>query len=57
MERAGLGMEAELDARTVSERQEIKRLLDPEGMGSDLKALVQATPDVADTVAELLPLG
>ena len=26
----------------MAERQEIKRLLDPEGMGSDLKMLVQA---------------
>jgi SAM-dependent MidA family methyltransferase len=38
----GLGMEAELDAATITARQEIKRLLDPEGMGSDLKVLVQA---------------
>jgi len=42
-EEMGLGMEAELDARTVSERQEMKRLLDPEGMGSDLKVLVQGS--------------
>lgn len=40
-EAEGLGMEAPLDARTVAERQEIKRLLDPEGMGSDLKVLLQ----------------
>jgi len=39
----GLGMDAELDADTISERQELKRLLDPEGMGSDLKVLVQTT--------------
>ncbi len=38
----GLGMEADLDAATITARQEIKRLLDPEGMGSDLKMLVQA---------------
>lgn len=38
----GLGMEANLDAETVAARQEVKRLLDPEGMGSDLKVLVQA---------------
>jgi len=42
----GLGMEAELDARTVTERQEIKRLLDPEGMGSDLRVLVQASGSI-----------
>ncbi len=41
IENFGLGMEAPLDARTVTMRQELKRLLDPEGMGSDLKALVQ----------------
>jgi SAM-dependent MidA family methyltransferase len=48
IESLGLGMEAELDAATVTERQELKRLLDPEGMGSDLKALVQATPQALD---------
>jgi len=42
VEELGLGMEAELTARTVAERQELKRLLDPEGMGSDLKLLVQS---------------
>jgi len=36
-----LGMDAPIDARTFRERQEIKRLLDPEGMGSDLKMLMQ----------------
>lgn len=36
-----LGIEAPMDARTIRERQEIKRLLDPEGMGSDLKILIQ----------------
>ena len=41
IENFGLGMEAPLDARTVTMRQELKRLLDPEGMGSDLKVLVQ----------------
>ncbi len=46
----GLGMEAELDAATVAARQEVKRLLDPDGMGSDLKALVQSTPHMATTV-------
>jgi len=52
----GLGMEAELDAATVTARQEVKRLLDPDGMGSDLKALVQATPDMAMTVRTALGL-
>jgi SAM-dependent MidA family methyltransferase len=49
--RKGVGPEAELDARTVAERQEIKRLLDPDGMGSDLKVLVQGRGELA-TVAE-----
>ncbi len=54
MERLGVGEEAELDARTVAERQEIKRLLDPDGMGSDLKVLVQGTGGLADAAdAEL----
>jgi SAM-dependent MidA family methyltransferase len=42
LEGHGLGMEADLDAATITARQEVKRLLDPEGMGSDLKMLVQA---------------
>ena len=42
LEERGLGMEAEIDAATFSARQEVKRLLDPDGMGSDLKVLVQA---------------
>lgn len=46
----GLGMEAELDARTLSERQELKRLLDPEGMGSDLKMLVQGIGRLKDVI-------
>ena len=54
MERAGLGMEAELDARTVIERQEIKRLLDPEGMGSDLKVLIQGRGLLAETAEKHL---
>lgn len=43
----GLGMDAELDAEVVTERQELKRLLDPEGMGSDLRCLVQARGVIA----------
>lgn len=52
----GLGMDAELDAATVAARQEVKRLLDPDGMGSDLKALVQSTADMATTVRAALDL-
>jgi SAM-dependent MidA family methyltransferase len=52
----GLGIEAELDASTVAERQEVKRLLDPEGMGSDLKMLVQATEDMVEVAREALSL-
>lgn len=51
--RLGLDETAPLDARTVAERQELKRLLDPDGMGSDLKALVQAGPAVAADAAAL----
>ncbi len=54
VERLGLGEEAPLDSRTLAQRQELKRLLDPEGMGADLKALVQAGPGLADLAAELL---
>jgi len=54
MECRGVGPEAELDARTVGERQEIKRLLDPDGMGSDLKMLVQASGEMVDAARELL---
>jgi SAM-dependent MidA family methyltransferase len=53
----GLGMEAELTADTVTERQEVKRLLDPDGMGSDLKVLVQASPDAYEVVSEVLELS
>ncbi len=45
VEERGLGLEREPDAEALAERQEIKRLLDPDGMGSDLKVLLQATPD------------
>lgn len=50
----GAGEEAELCAEVYARRQEVKRLLDPDGMGSDLKALVQATPAVAGAVSGLL---
>ncbi len=51
-----LGMEADLTAAVMTERQEIKRLLDPEGMGSDLKVLVQASEAVHEAVAAALVL-
>ncbi len=51
VEEAGLGVEADLDATTVTARQELKRLLDPEGMGTDLKVLVQAAPGAAAAAA------
>lgn len=54
LEERGLGPEAELDAATVSARQEVKRLLDPEGMGSDLRVLVQARGVVAEVATRLL---
>jgi SAM-dependent MidA family methyltransferase len=47
IDRAGLGEEAELDAETIMERQEIKRLLEPDGMGSDLKVLIIGRGDMA----------
>ena len=36
--------ETSADAEAIAARQELKRLLDPDGMGSDLRALVQAAP-------------
>lgn len=54
LEARGLGMEAELDAATVSARQEVKRLLDPDGMGSDLKVLVQGRGELVDAAASVL---
>jgi SAM-dependent MidA family methyltransferase len=56
LESRGLGMESELDAATVSARQEIKRLLDPEGMGSDLKMLVQAKGEMVEVARKALSL-
>jgi len=52
LEERGLGMDANLDAATITIRQEIKRLLDPEGMGSDLKVLIQAKGDLIDVARE-----
>jgi SAM-dependent MidA family methyltransferase len=56
LEERGLGMEADLDAATVTARQEVKRLLDPEGMGSDLKMLVQAKGEMIAAASEVLSL-
>jgi SAM-dependent MidA family methyltransferase len=56
LEARGLGMEAELDAATVGARQEVKRLLDPDGMGSDLKVLVQGRGELVDGAAAALAL-
>ncbi len=56
LEERGLGMEADLDATTITARQEVKRLLDPEGMGSDLKMLVQAKGEMIDIAQSVLSL-
>ena len=47
-------MEADLDSETIAARQEIKRLLDPEGMGSDLKMLVQAKGEMIAAAESVL---
>jgi SAM-dependent MidA family methyltransferase len=57
LDERGLGMDAELDAATVVARQEIKRLLDPDGMGSDLKVLVQAKGEMVEVVWKVLSLN
>jgi len=57
LEERGLGMEAEIDAATFSARQEVKRLLDPDGMGSDLKVLVQANGRMVDIASRLLAMS
>ena len=54
LEERGLGMEAALDAATITARQEVKRLLDPEGMGSDLKVLIQAKGEMIDVAKSVL---
>ncbi len=56
LDERGLGMEAALDAATVTARQEVKRLLDPEGMGSDLKVLIQAKGKMIDIARSVLSL-
>jgi SAM-dependent MidA family methyltransferase len=54
VDEAGFGIDADLDATTVTARQEIKRLLDPEGMGSDLKMLIQGKGELGEIAAEIL---
>ena len=54
LEQHGLGEETELDARVFSHRQEVKRLLDPDGMGADLKVLVHACGEIAEVVERSL---
>jgi len=56
MEEAGLGPPADLTTEVVAGRQEIKRLLGPDGMGSDLKMLVQAHGAMVEVVASALRL-
>ncbi|MCP4901766.1 MAG: hypothetical protein GY906_32785 [bacterium] len=56
-ENEGLGIEAELDADTLIRRQELKRILDPEGMGVDLRVLVQGVGKVGSVVGEALSGG
>jgi len=50
----GMGPEAELTAGVYAERQELKRLLDPDGMGADLKVLVQASGGAAEAARATL---
>ena len=50
----GVGEEAELTADVITERQEIKRLLDPDGMGSDLRMLVQGRGEMGEFAREVL---
>jgi len=54
LDERGLGIDAALDADTLAARQEIKRLLDPEGIGSDLKMLVQGRGELADAAKAIL---
>ncbi len=54
LEERGLGMDADLDAATITARQEVKRLLDPEGMGSDLKVLIQAKGEMVKVAKSVL---
>ena len=54
LDERGYGIEAELDAETYAARQEVKQLLDPEGMGSDLKMLVQGRGRLGRIAEEIL---
>ena len=56
LEEAGLGANADLTVDVVVERQEIKRLLDPDGMGSDLKMMVQAHGPMVEVIDTLLKI-
>jgi len=56
MENAGIGADADLTVEVVSERQEVKRLLEPDGMGSDLKVLVQACGPMLEIAQRALRL-
>jgi len=57
VEEAGLGLERELDAESYAQRQELKRLLDPDGMGTDLKVLAQGRGRMGEAAARLLKGG
>ncbi len=54
VDEANLGLARELDAQSYAQRQELKRLLDPDGMGTDLKMLVQGCGPAAEAAGELL---
>jgi SAM-dependent MidA family methyltransferase len=54
MEDAGIGLRADLTVEVVAERQEVKRLLDPDGMGSDLKVLIQTSGPMIEIAASAL---
>ena len=57
VENQGLGIEAELNADTLIRRQELKRLLDPDGMGVDLKVLVQGVGETGVAIEKALSGG
>ena len=57
MEDSGVGREADLSVEVVSQRQEVMRLLDPDGMGSDLKMFVQACGSMLDIARSVLQPG
>jgi len=54
VEEANLGLARELDAAAYAERQELKRLLDPDGMGADLKVLAQGTGPAGEAAVSIL---